>query len=96
MAPKVRGFVNAVLRRVSEDVSTGGEWPSLGVEISYPDWLIDRLIDELGELEAIEALKAMNVGEQPKPRPDGPLQVQPRVPPLEPIIVVIGSGVLIW
>ena len=74
VAPKVRGFVNAILRRVSEDVATGGEWPSLGVEISYPDWLVDRLIDELGELDAIEALKAMNVGEQPRPRPDGYVQ----------------------
>ena len=36
--PKVRGFVNAVLRRVAEEVAAGGEWPTIGDELSYPDW----------------------------------------------------------
>jgi len=74
VAPKVRGFVNAVLRRVGDDVARGGDWPSLGVELSYPDWLIDRLIEELGETAAIDAMAAMNDGEQAKPRSDGYVQ----------------------
>ncbi len=73
-APKVRGFINAVLRRVAEDVERGGDWPTVGVELSYPDWLIDRAIEELGEADGLDALAAMNVPEQPRARPDGYVQ----------------------
>ena len=72
--PKVRGFVNAVLRRVAEEVARGGEWPTVGDELSYPDWLIDTLIDDLGEADAIDALAAMNNAEQAAARADGYIQ----------------------
>ena len=72
--PKVRGFVNAILRRVAEEVATGGEWPTIGDELSYPDWLIDAFISDLGEDDAIEALAAMNDAEQPEARTDGYVQ----------------------
>jgi 16S rRNA (cytosine967-C5)-methyltransferase len=72
--PKVRGFVNAVLRRVAEEVARGGEWPTVGDELSYPDWLIDSLINDLGEADALEALAAMNNAEQAAARADGYVQ----------------------
>lgn len=69
--PRVRGFVNAVLRRIASDVERGGRWPTLGVELSYPDWFIDAAIDELGEDDAVAALEAMNQPEAPPTRADG-------------------------
>ena len=72
--PKVRGFVNAILRRVSEEVAAGGDWPTIGDELSYPDWLIDAFIGDLGEDEGIDALAAMNEAEQPEARADGYVQ----------------------
>lgn len=69
--PRWRGVVNAVLRKVAAaDVS----WPSDAVRLSYPDWLVHRLTDELGHLDAIAALERMN---QPPPvteRADGYVQ----------------------
>jgi 16S rRNA (cytosine967-C5)-methyltransferase len=59
LAPKrVRGFVNAVLRRVAGS----GEmvWPSEWARLSYPDWIGDRLVAELGADEARAALVRMN------------------------------------
>lgn len=72
--PKVRGFVNAILRRVAEEVAAGGDWPTIGDELSYPDWLIDAFIADLGEDDAIDALAAMNNAEQPEARTDGYVQ----------------------
>jgi 16S rRNA (cytosine967-C5)-methyltransferase len=72
VAPKrVRGFVNAVLRRVAR---TEMVWPSEMVRLSYPDWLGERLIDELGRDDAFAAMERMN---QPAPvsvRDDGYVQ----------------------
>lgn len=66
-----RGFVNAILRRVS---TTPMRWPSTAVRLSYPDWIVERLIAELGESDAIAALERMD---QPPPvtqRADGYVQ----------------------
>jgi 16S rRNA (cytosine967-C5)-methyltransferase len=72
LAPKrVRGFVNAVLRKVS---TTPMVWSSPWVELSYPDWIAERLVSELGTDDALEALTRMN---QPPPvtmRDDGYVQ----------------------
>ena len=58
VAPRrVRGLCNAVLRRVAGYEPT---WPGPGVELSVPDWLVDRLVADLGRDEALEALAAMN------------------------------------
>ncbi|HEY2812092.1 MAG TPA: transcription antitermination factor NusB [Acidimicrobiales bacterium] len=54
---KVRGLVNAVLRRV---VDTPVEWPSDATRLSYPDWIVDTLTTDLGRGDAFQALEIMN------------------------------------
>jgi 16S rRNA (cytosine967-C5)-methyltransferase len=72
LAPKkARGFVNAVLRRVSTTAMT---WPSDAVRLSYPDWIMDRLVAELGADEALAALEAMNEAPSATERDDGYVQ----------------------
>jgi 16S rRNA (cytosine967-C5)-methyltransferase len=59
-APRARGFVNAVLRAVAR---LGPRWPepsSIAAALSYPDWLVERLVHDLGEADALAALRAMN------------------------------------
>ena len=69
LAPKrARGFVNAVLRRVA---STPMTWPSDAVRLSYPDWIVDRLVAELGHDDAIATLNAMNEAPSATERDDG-------------------------
>ena len=66
-----RGFVNAVLRRVAD---LEPAWPTEAVRLSYPDWMVERLEDDLGATEAQAALELMN---QPAPvttRRDGYIQ----------------------
>ena len=71
VAPKkARGFVNAVLRRVADDLERDVRWPSPAVELSYPDWIVDRFVAELGD-DGLPALRAMNDPAQPSARPDG-------------------------
>lgn len=71
LAPKrVRGFVNAVLRKVAR---TPMVWPDAATELSYPTWIHDRLVAELGD----EALPAMRRMDEPPPvstRGDGYVQ----------------------
>ena len=72
VAPKrVRGFVNAVLRRVAR---TEMVWPSDLVRLSYPDWLGERLIDELGRDDAIATMERMNEPAPVSVRDDGYVQ----------------------
>lgn len=69
LAPKrARGFVNAILRRVS---TTPMKWPSDVVRLSYPDWLFDRLVTELGIDDAVATLAAMNEAPSATERADG-------------------------
>ena len=66
-----RGFVNAVLRRVAD---LAPAWPTQAIQLSYPDWVVERLEIDLGVSEAHAALEQMN---QPAPvttRPDGYVQ----------------------
>lgn len=68
LAPRrVRGFVNAVLRKVA---STPMVWPDLATELSYPDWIVERLRRELGD-DADEALRRMDVPPPVSVRDDG-------------------------
>ena len=68
LAPKrTRGFVNAVLRKISRLQVT---WPDEATELSYPDWIVDRLHAELGE-EARAALARMNEAPPVSVRDDG-------------------------
>lgn len=73
LAPlRARGFVNAVLRKV---VSTPmSEWPSLAVQLSYPDWIVQRLTAELGESDALATLATMNEPAAATEREDGYIQ----------------------
>jgi 16S rRNA (cytosine967-C5)-methyltransferase len=73
LAPKrARGFVNAVLRRVSDAAPM--VWPSDAVRLSYPDWILERLTSELGAQDALAALAAMNEAPSATERPDGYVQ----------------------
>jgi 16S rRNA (cytosine967-C5)-methyltransferase len=68
---RARGFVNAVLRRVS---SAPLEWPTPAHELSYPDWVVARLTADLGERDALGALRAMNEAPAVTERADGYVQ----------------------
>jgi 16S rRNA (cytosine967-C5)-methyltransferase len=69
LAPRAaRGFVNAVLRRVA---SAPIEWPDLATELSYPDWIVERLVADLGSTDAIAALVRMNEPAPVTERADG-------------------------
>ena len=69
LAPKAaRGFVNAVLRRVAD---TPMQWPSEAVQLSYPDWIVDRLVQELGHDDAMATLATMNEAPSVTERDDG-------------------------
>lgn len=69
LAPKrLRGFVNAVLRKVSNAQPL---WPSLAAELSYPDWILERTFADLGEVDATQALRTMNQAASATVRSDG-------------------------
>jgi len=72
LAPKrTRGFVNAVLRKVSTSPMV---WPSEWARLSYPDWIADLLVGELGAGDAHAALERMNEPATVTTRPDGYVQ----------------------
>ena len=74
-APKrAKGFANAVLRRVAELVARGIEWPDDATRLSYPDWIVDRLIADRGHDDAIGALEQMNETPTVHQRDDGYIQ----------------------
>lgn len=68
---KTRGFVNAVLRKVA---AADVVWPSEAVRLSYPDWLVERLVEDLGESDAFAALAHMNLEPTVHERDDGYIQ----------------------
>lgn len=67
---RFRGLVNAVLRRVA---AAGGDidWPDVGTELSYPDWIVDRLTADHGAERARSMLASMNVPAEVHVRADG-------------------------
>lgn len=72
IAPKkFKPVVNAILRKVAGNPP---KWPNEATQLSYPDWVVRRFIQELGYNEALDALARMN---QPPPvttREDGYVQ----------------------
>lgn len=68
---RARGLVNAVLRKISNRFV---EWPDLATELSYPDWIVERLTKDLGKDDAEEALRRMNEAPPVSVRPDGYFQ----------------------
>jgi 16S rRNA (cytosine967-C5)-methyltransferase len=75
IAPKrARGLVNAVLRRVVEAPVGPDAWPDDATRLSYPDWIVDRLTDDLGPGDGLAALEEMNRPARPTTRADGYVQ----------------------
>ncbi len=74
LAPKrTRGFVNAVLRKISR-LSVGElQWPSDGARLSYPEWMVELFRAELGS-EAVPTLERMNEPPPVTARADGYIQ----------------------
>jgi 16S rRNA (cytosine967-C5)-methyltransferase len=68
---RARGLVNAVLRKVA---NAEDAWPSEAVRLSYPDWVVERLADDLGADDAFAALVAMNGAARTAERGDGYVQ----------------------
>ncbi len=72
---RARPLLNAVLRRVAGLVEAGPvAWPDLGTRLSYPDWVIRRLGQDIGPERAMAALEQMNVAASPSVRADGYVQ----------------------
>ena len=72
VAPKrSRGLVNAVLRKVASAPVT---WPDDATRLSQPDWLVDRLVADLGRDDALGALAHMNEAPAVTVRADGYVQ----------------------
>ena len=69
--PRVRGFVNAILRRISAGPI---RWDDDATRLSYPDWIVERLRAELGAEDAVVALERMNEPPSVHERPDGYVQ----------------------
>lgn len=68
---RFRGLVNAVLRRVA---AAPVDYPDAATRLSYPDWVVDRLVEDLGRERALAALEAMNEPARPTVRADGYVQ----------------------
>ncbi len=74
LAPRrTRAFVNAVLRRVAAQPLDEMVWPGVGARLSYPDWIVDTLTDELGD-DAVPAMERMNEPPPVSERDDGYVQ----------------------
>jgi 16S rRNA (cytosine967-C5)-methyltransferase len=70
--PRARGLVNAVLRRVASALPPA--WPDQATELSYPDWVVERLCADLGRAPALAALAEMNRPAKAVERADGYVQ----------------------
>ena len=65
---RLRGLVNAVLRKVAAAADSPLDDAD---ELSYPDWVVDRLVADLGAEDARAALEQMNEPARPTVRADG-------------------------
>ena len=74
-AVKGRGgsMVNAVLRKVGASVADL-QWPDEVTRLSYPNWILAALTEELGAEDAVAALEAMNQRASAVERDDGYIQ----------------------
>ncbi len=66
---KNKGIVNAILRRISDEARIN--WPNEGTRLSYPEWIIELLIRDLGGKNAFEMLEKMNEAPSVSVRDDG-------------------------
>ncbi|MFV0525668.1 MAG: transcription antitermination factor NusB [Acidimicrobiales bacterium] len=80
-----RSVVNAVLRKVA---AAPVEFPDRATELSYPNWIVRRLTEELGGAEADTALRVMNRPVETARRDDG--YTQDRASHL--VVAAVGAG----
>ena len=71
-ARRHRGLVNAVLRRVAD--AGVPAWPDDPTRLSYPDWIVETLAEDLGRSTALAALESMNGPARMHRRRDGYVQ----------------------
>jgi 16S rRNA (cytosine967-C5)-methyltransferase len=71
LAGRASRLVEAVLRRVGDNRP---DWPDEATRLSYPDWIFNRLVDDLGREDAIAAMETMNKAPTVHERPDGYVQ----------------------
>src|SRR3954447_11496182 len=64
-------LVEAVLRRVA---TKDPQWPDDATRLSYPDWIFERLVQDLGREDAMRAMQTMNKAPTVHERPDGYVQ----------------------
>lgn len=67
---RARGFVNAVLRKVAKASMQDTQWPTEGIRLSYPDWILKQLATDLGD-RSTAVLEAMNEAATTHTRDDG-------------------------
>ncbi|HET6950325.1 MAG TPA: transcription antitermination factor NusB, partial [Acidimicrobiales bacterium] len=85
--PRARGLVNAVLRRVA-DGRDQVVWPDDATRLSVPDWVLDRLVADLGRERALAAVAAMNEPAAVAARDDGYVQD----PASQRVAAAVGAG----
>lgn len=88
---RARGYVNAVLRKIS---AADEVWPSDAVRLSYPDWIVERLDEDLGEERCRAALESMNGAAAATARPDGYVQDEASQWVVEAVGAQVGERVL--
>ena len=69
---KISGLCNAILRKVATSLPV--DWPTDALRLSQPDWIVNRLTDDLGIDRAIAALESMNRAAVVTTRDDGYIQ----------------------
>ena len=69
---KNKGVVNAVLRKLVEDIPK--EWPNEGTRLSYPDWICELVKNEHGVDDGLAMLESMNNRPKVTERKDGYVQ----------------------
>ena len=83
---RARGLVNAVLRRLLREPAP--PWPDPPTRLSYPDWVVQRLAQDLGPDRAEAALVQMNEAPTVTDRGDGYMQD----PASQAVAAFVGAG----
>lgn len=72
-AKRNRPPTNAILRKVAGSLPIES-WPSEGIRLSYPDWIVDHLRQDHGADDALAMLERMNEAPSVVEREDGYVQ----------------------
>ncbi|HJM97255.1 MAG TPA: transcription antitermination factor NusB [Acidimicrobiales bacterium] len=64
-----KGVVNAVLRKITREGQI--HWPNDPTRLSYPDWILELLSDDLGTEQSVSMLEHMNYAPEVSIREDG-------------------------